>query len=166
MKRALIAAIAAVFCVPCIAAEKIPAEEGAVWSTAIATRQSDGHRIVYRYRSEFGPTFERSRFPDRVIISWHYKSESGMPATAERESMDGMEDLLAPRVEQDAVSVLVLVSTGEGLREWVYYARSKEEFMGRMNKALQGLPRFPIEVDLWKDAEWSRYDSFKKGVRK
>jgi hypothetical protein len=89
-----------------------------------------------------------------------------MPSTAERESMDKMEDLLAPLVEQDAVSTLVLVSTGEGLREWVYYARSKDEFMARMNEALRRLPRFPIRVDLWKDAEWTHYEAFKKGVRK
>lgn len=161
MKHALIAVIAALSC-----SAGIASEEGAVWSTAIATRPTDGHRVVYRYRSEFGPSFNRALYPDRVIIAWHFKSESGMPATAERESMDRMEDLLAPHVEQNAVATLVLVSTGDGLREWVYYARSKEEFMARMNKALQGLPRFPIDVDLWKDPEWTRYKAFTKGVRK
>jgi hypothetical protein len=161
MKRTLFAVIAAMFCTASNASE-----EGAVWSTAVATRPSDGHSIIYRYRSEFGPSFNRSLYPDRVIVSWAYQSESGMPSRAERESMDRMEDLLAPHVEPAAVSTLVLVSTGEGLREWVYYANSKEEFMARMNKALQGLPRFPVEVDLWKDAEWTRYETFKQGVRK
>ncbi|HEX8884415.1 MAG TPA: DUF695 domain-containing protein [Noviherbaspirillum sp.] len=161
MKRAFLAVIAAMFCTAGTASE-----EGAVWSTAIATRPSDGHVIVYRYRSEFGPSFKRSLYPDRVVIAWAYKSESGMPSTAERESMDEMENLLAPHVEQDAVATLALVSTGEGLREWVYYAASKEEFMARMNKALQGLPRFPVEIDLWRDAEWTRYETFRQGVRK
>lgn len=137
-----------------------------MWSTAIATRPSDGHQIVYRYRSEFGPSFKRALYPDRVIISWTYQSASGMPSRTEHESMDRMEDLLTPHVAQASLSILALVSTGEGLREWVYYTKSKEEFMANVNKALRGVPRFPVEIDLSKDPEWQRYEIFRSGVRK
>lgn len=162
MKRLLVATFAAMVC----ATGSGAAEEGAVWSTAISTRPSDGHRIIYRYRSAFGPSFKRSLYPDRVIISWAYQSAEGMPSRPEREAMDRMEDLLAPYVEQTGLSTLVLVSTGEGLREWVYYAKSQEEFMAKVNQALRGLPRFPIDIDLWKDAEWKRYEEFSSRVQK
>jgi hypothetical protein len=79
--------------------------------------------------------------------------------------MDRMEDLLEPHVEKDGLATLVLVSTGEGLREWVYYTRSREAFMARMNAAFKDLPRFPIEIDLWADPKWERYESFKAGVQ-
>lgn len=141
------------------------AEEGAVWSTAIATRPSDGHRIVYRFRSEFRPAFQRTQYPDRVILIWRYESSQGMPSTSERELMDQMEDLLTPHVEQQGVSSLVIVSTGEGLREWIYYARSQQEFMAKLNEALHGVPRFPIEIDLWSDPEWKRYEEFCSSIR-
>jgi hypothetical protein len=161
MTRLFIAILAAIIWITGNAAE-----EGAVWSTAMATRPSDGHRIVYRYRSEFGPSFKRSAYPDRVIIAWSYKSENGMPSKAERESMDRMEDLLAPYVEQTSLSTLTLVSTGEGLREWVYYTASQSEFMAKVNLALRGHPRFPLEIDLWKDPEWKRYEEFKRTIKK
>ncbi|MEK8031598.1 DUF695 domain-containing protein [Ideonella sp. DXS29W] len=141
------------------------AEEGAVWSTAVATRPSDGHRIIHRYRSEFGPSFTRSSYPERIVITWNYQSVEGMPSRAERESMDRMEDLLAPYVEQASISVLVWVSTGEGVREWVYYAKSKDEFMNKVDEALRGHHRFPVQFKLWKDPQWTRYDESKGQVR-
>jgi hypothetical protein len=160
MKRLLIATVAVMIW------SVGSAEDGAVWSTAVATRPSDGHRIIYRYRSEFGPSFKRSAYPDRVVIAWSYKSTNGMPSTAERESMDRMEDLLAPHVEQSSLSVLSLVSTGEGLREWVYYTKSQGEFMAKVNVALRGHPTFPVEIDLWRDPEWTRYEEFKRNVQR
>ena len=142
------------------------AEDGAVWSSAVATRASDGHRIVYRYRDGFGPSFKRSEFPDRVIIVWRYKSPAGLPATVEGKSMDRFEDLLAPYVETPSVSHLVIVSTGDNLREWTYYTRSKEKFMAKMNEALRNDPRFPVEITLWTDPEWKVYEEFRKGVQR
>lgn len=161
MKRFLFATSIAVMCIANSATD-----DQAGWSTAVATRPSDGHRIIYRYRSEFDQSFKRSSYPDRVAIAWTYNSANGMPSKAERESMDRMEDLLAPYVEQTSLSKLVLVSTGEGLREWVYYSKSQDEFLAKVNKALRGLPRFPVEIDLWKDPEWKRYEEFKSSVHK
>jgi hypothetical protein len=161
MKRLLIAITVAMMFIA-----NSSADDQAVWSTAVATRPSDGHRLIYRYRSEFGRSFKRSSYPDRVSIAWTYKSADGMPSKAERESMDRLENLLAPYVEQTSLSMLVLVSTGEGLREWVYYSKSQNDFMARVNEALRGLPRFPVEIDLWKDPEWKRYEAFKSTVHK
>lgn len=150
---------------PMMCMAKSSADDQAVWSTAVATRPSDGHRLIYRYREEFAKSFRRSAYPDRVTIAWTYSSANGMPSKAERESMDRMEDLLAPYVEKASLSMLVLVMTGEGLREWVYYSKSQNEFMAKINEVLRGLPQFPVEIDLWKDPEWKRYEAFKKTVR-
>jgi hypothetical protein len=66
-----------------------------------------------------------------------------MPSFEERQQMDELEDLLKPKVETGGLSTLVLVSTGENLREWIYYTRSEGEFM-QLNVALRGRPRHPI----------------------
>ena len=160
MKRLLAAIVTLFFC-----SSHAVAEEGAEWATAMATRPSDGHRIIYRYRSAFGPSFKRAQFPDRVTITWPYTSENGMPSTTERESMDQLEDRLDPYVEQTSLSALVMVSTGEGLREWVYYTRSQTEFMAKLNEALRGMQQLPIKIDLWKDPTWKRYEAFRSSVR-
>ena len=143
----------------------IGAEVGKVWATAIATRPSDGHRIVYRFIMEFAPEFNRSSFPERVILVWRYESTVGMPSTPDRESMDRLEDLLSPYVEASGLATLVLVSTGENLREWTYYTRSEAEFLAKLNGALEREQRYPIEVHSGPDPKWSTYEAFRQGVK-
>ncbi len=135
------------------------------WATATSTHATNGRVIIFRYAKEFGPTFQKSSLPDRVILVWRYQSASGMPSTAEREAMDRLEDLLLPLIEKPGLAALSLVSTGENLREWTYYAKSEAEFLKALNKALAGQPRFPIEIHAGPDPKWSTYERFRQGVR-
>ena len=78
--------------------------------------------------------------------------------------MDALEDLLEPELAKDGFATLALVSTGENLREWIYYCRNADEFMQRLNKALGGHPGFPIDVLLETDSHWNSYEEFKRGL--
>jgi hypothetical protein len=60
---------------------------------------------------------------------------------------------------------LALVSTGENLREWTYYAKSEDGFMARLNYALAELPPFPIEIHIAFDPKWETYEQFNAGVK-
>jgi hypothetical protein len=84
----------------------------------------------------------------------------------ERERMDKLEDLLHPALEKSGVATLVLVSTGEGLREWTYYTGSTERFMSSMNQTLRSEPPFPLEIHVGSDPEWRVYEDFKRQVRR
>ena len=135
------------------------------WATAVSKQKGTDRAIVFRYAKSFQPGFRRSEFPDRVIIVWKYNSDSGMPVVSEREAMDRMENLLAPLVESPGASVLALVSTGENLREWIFYAKSEDAFFAAFNRAFAGQSRFPIQIHSGPDASWSTYEQFRKGVR-
>lgn len=108
--------------------------------------------------------FEKSSLPDRVILVWRYESQSGLPAAAEREAMDRLEDLLAPVVEKSGFAMLALVTTGENLREWIYYTESEEAFLHALNEALAQQPQFPIEIHAAPDPKWSTFERFQQGV--
>lgn len=136
------------------------------WALATSTNPSNGRQIVFRYMSEFGPDFQRSSLPVRIILAWKYQSENGMPVVAERQRMDSMEDLLGPQVDKGGLAMLALVSTGENLREWTYYAKSEAEFMAGLNKALAGEPTFPIDVHPAIDPTWAMYEKFRSWVKK
>lgn len=138
--------------------------EAQTYATATSTNHSNGRVIIFRYVETFGPAFSKQTQPDRVILDWKYKSEKGMPSVQERERMDELEDTLAPHVEADGFATLVLVSTGEDLREWVYYTRSQDEFLKRLNAALHGKLAFPIEIHADADPSWATYETFKSGV--
>jgi len=79
--------------------------------------------------------------------------------------MDAMEDALEPFVNYENFATLALVSTGENLREWTYYTRSEDEFLARLNQALRGKSRFPIEIHTASDPNWSMYEEFKAGLK-
>jgi hypothetical protein len=134
------------------------------FAIATATNHSTGRVVIFRYVQTFGPGFTKQTQPDRVILAWKYESEKGMPSVKERQRMDELEDALAPLVETEGFATLALVSTGEDLREWVYYARSQEEFLKRLNAALSGKPAFPIEIHADPDPSWTTYETFKSGV--
>jgi hypothetical protein len=136
------------------------------WATATSTNQSNGRVIIFRYVDVFAPSFNRSSQPARIILAWKYQSEKGMPVLEERQRMDLMEDALEPLMEKDGFATLALVSTGENLREWTYYAKSEDEFIARLNKALAGKPAFPIEVHTATDPKWAMYEKFKTGVQR
>ncbi|ATG88949.1 hypothetical protein MKLM6_0674 [Methylomonas koyamae] len=159
MKRLLLLAVLT------LSAASAMSEEVTSWATAVSKQEGTERAIVFRYAKEFRVGFKKSAFPDRVILVWKYNSDSGMPVPKEREAMDRIEDLFGPLVEKSEVSVLTLVSTGENLREWIFYARAEQEFLAALNKALTGQPRFPIEVHAGRDPEWSSYERFRKGVR-
>ncbi|WP_186301657.1 DUF695 domain-containing protein [Denitromonas halophila] len=141
------------------------AEDVTSWATAVSKQAGTGRAIIFRYAKDFRDGFNESAFPDRVILVWKYKSDSGMPGLNEHGAMDRMEDLLEPMIGESGESVLVLVSTGENLREWIFYAKTGKKFLAALNKALAGQPRFPIEVHTGRDPEWSSYVRFRKGVR-
>ena len=78
--------------------------------------------------------------------------------------MNEMEDALESVLNQD-IATLALVSTGENLREWTYYAKGEEEFMARLNFALLDTPAFPIEIHIAHDPNWEMYQDFKNGIK-
>jgi hypothetical protein len=135
------------------------------WATATSTDATNGRVIIFRYAKDFRETFDKSGYPVRLIIEWPFQTSTGLPETSEREEMDRFEDLLAPSVEESGESVLAIVSTGENVREWVYYARSEESFLGALNEALADEPPFSIRIHAANDPGWSFYGEFRAGVR-
>jgi len=131
------------------------------WATAVSKNERDGATLVYRFAKEFAKGFRRSSQPKRVVIQWKYTGEKGKPSNSEIELMNQLEDALTPVVSTDGFATLAVVSTGNNLREWIYYTKSETEFLGRMNKALADKPRFPIQVVAAVDPKWSSYEDLK-----
>lgn len=136
-----------------------------MWTLAVSKHKSDDRVVIFRYVSEFAPGFERAAKPRRVILVWRYDSEKGMPSTEEQARMNALEDMLQPMAESQDQAILVLVSTGNNLREWTYYAKSEEQFIAGINQALAGEPPFPIEIHSAPDPRWSTYETLVKKVK-
>jgi hypothetical protein len=136
------------------------------WATAISTNLHNDRRIIFRFAQEFSPAFDRNSQPVRVIIVWRYQSDSGQPSTEDYQRMNLLEDTLDAVLNANYFSTLALVSTGEELREWTYYAESEDGFMSRLNYALAGMEKFPIEIHIEFDPQWTLYEKFTTGIKK
>jgi len=135
-----------------------------MWATAISTHSGNGRKIFWRYAKELLPAFDRQDQPHRVIIVWKYQSETGQPLSEDHRMMNQMEDALEISLD-GRFATLALVSTGENLREWTYYARSEDEFLEHLNLALCEMTGLPIEIHTAIDPAWSMYQEFKPGAK-
>ncbi|MFZ1086325.1 MAG: DUF695 domain-containing protein [Terracidiphilus sp.] len=135
------------------------------WATAISTDSQTDRQIIFRYAETFSHTFIRATQPIRIIIVWKYQSERGQPMVEELQLMYLLEDALESVLDQNQFATLALVSTGEDLREWTYYAKSEDEFMARLNFAFIGMSAFPIEIHIAHDPQWETYEQFRAGIR-
>lgn len=118
--------------------------------------------IIFRYLKDFSSSFNRSTLPVRVIITWEYRSKNSMPNDVDNAQMIAFEDLLHPAVRKNSLSTLVLVSTGDGLKEWIYYTKSENEFIKELNNTLKYIKPFPIQIHIANDPMWNSYDDFLK----
>jgi hypothetical protein len=136
-----------------------------MWATAISTSANSGRKIIFRYAKQLSATFDRASQPIRIIIAWKYQSDRGMPNAEDHQRMNLLEDTLQSVLIGDRFATLALVSTGEDLREWTYYAKSEDEFMVRLNLAFGDMAAFPIEIHIACDQSWEMYEKFKAGVK-
>lgn len=121
-----------------------------VWS--IFASESNVDKKVYRMRQSLPPALVKSEFSECVTIDWRYGGKLPDQVTSAR--LVAFEDLLAPLDDEAGGNLQVMVLTGNGKREWVYYTNNYDRFMLALNSALSGDERFPIEIEHSSDPTW------------
>lgn len=136
------------------------------WATAISTNRDNGRTIIFRYAKAFRSGFDRASQPIRIIIVWKFESDTGMPVSEEHQRMNEFEDALESALDQEPSATLAMVSTGEDLREWTYYARSEAEFAARFDFAIIGMPNLPIEIHTAQIRSGAHTRDSRRGLRR
>lgn len=132
------------------------------WS--VATGEDEGRPLIFRLRTKPPAWHDRDDYPHLVAISWNFADDDeasdavdGLPDAETVERMEVLEDRLVEFLEESQAACLTAVVTGNGVREWQWYARSPHGMMQILNEALCGLPQFPIEISAEEDPEWDGY---------
>ena len=73
-----------------------------------------------------------------------------------------LEDLLEEGLESVTEAFLSVIVTGNGVREWQWYARDPKSVMELVNKTLGELDPFPVQFRFQDDPEWVGYTRFLK----
>lgn len=116
----------------------------------------------------------RARFskPDRpdlaslvwaIVIRWPYEGDA-MPPSDVNAAQLNFETAVDP-LAVSSHSELVHVSTGMGLKEWIFYARTREDFMGELNALLSGQPPHPLDIEFFEDPDWEIWEDMVKDLR-
>jgi hypothetical protein len=130
------------------------------WKLAKAV--DNGKPLIFRIRETTPECARKEGFPLLLAVCWKYKSpnDEGMPSKADSDRMGELEDLLMPALEGKQKAFLTVVVTGNGVREWQWYATDKDAAMKLVNKALGDKDPFPVEFVFQEDPEWEAYSRF------
>lgn len=118
------------------------AENGA---TILVTGRDD----VDKYRSS-------GKYNFRVEVHWRYAPE-GMPTDDQARLMGDATDALQAALDKNKGAVLTGIYTGDGSRDWIFYTKGLEMFGKIFNRALEGLPQMPLQMEAYQDPDWEEY---------
>jgi hypothetical protein len=138
--------------------------ENDTWTSAEG--ENDGTPFLLRFRPHLQDFIATNKYNKRLTILWNYNSEDSslMPSNDEMDSMKDVEDILVDNLENDIQSVLAFVYTGQNQREWHWYSSDINVTGKRLNKALSGFDKLPIEISSEDDPDWSEYNAVLEGA--
>jgi Family of unknown function (DUF695) len=132
-----------------------------IWATA--TGDERGTPVIYRYRQNH--TADPSRYPHALRIVWPYDGQvrNGMPPVEDNKLQVGFEDAIGTLGEGRA-GYLMLVLTGNGRKEWLYYVEDPKRWLEELNRSLATHKPYPLQIGDWLDEGWSTWQKFADSV--
>lgn len=130
-----------------------------VWFTA--TGEEAGLPMVYRSRLRPPPGIETHEFPYEIRVYWPYEpaNSRGMPDAETNADHIDFEDALLP-LDDVEHSFLMIVATGNGRKEWLWYARDFDAWIGRLNDLLKSHSVYPLDIVYELDPDWMLHRNF------
>jgi hypothetical protein len=123
----------------------IPSTEGG-W-TVVEKTAADGVFLI-RARATLPEPADRAQFPVAVRAAWTFGQGD---QSAEAAAMVRWEDALVSAAEENGWGLLIAVVTGGTAREWLFYARERDEWALEAGLASPGAP---ATYRYWDDPSW------------
>ena len=125
---------------------------------ALAKGSRDGRSLMMRYR-QFSEEFPKQDYPVRVNVVCYLEDQtpSGLPTRMEYARLDSVEDSLMELAEVDESSVLAMVITSSGQREFIFQTSNANELCRRVSKAYSGDPVRKLNVVQESKDDWDMF---------
>ena len=112
--------------------------------------------LIIKIRKSKPPIPDLAKYKTAVEIEWDYSEEStGMPPKETLSAMNDFEDAVEELSCYNNLSFMPRATLGAGLRAWLFYTKSKDEFMELFNTYLVGMPNLPLKISFYEDASWA-----------
>jgi hypothetical protein len=130
------------------------------WSVAEA--QKNGRPLIIRYRSQRPEGIDPAKYPYLLSATWGYNSANpaGLPSEQDQALMSQFEDALETGLESSGSAYLMVVLSGNGARDWLWYSRGEDDSMQKVNQALKGHKPYPVQFSVQRDPKWRAYTQF------
>jgi len=121
--------------------------------------QEDGSSVIFKLVDELPDESIRANYSWLTVIAWKYdgSDRNGMPPKKTNERMVALEHTIEESLESEGLCRHAYSRTGNNLKELVYYIADRDKFMAGFNSALADHPRYPIEINFYKDPEWEDF---------
>jgi hypothetical protein len=98
----------------------------------------------------------------RVIVTVHLREPrpSGFPSDAEDDDLEAFEFNVCGLLEAENKSLCVLVVTGQGLRDIIFYTKEPEAVRKKVEDARIVLTSHKFEIDIELEPDWRVYNFF------
>jgi hypothetical protein len=127
----------------------------------VAQAEKNGKPLLIRYRSERPQGVDTAAFPFLLSATWTYQgNDVGFPTPEEMGLMNKFEDALVSAFEASQTAHLMVIVTGNGERDWLWYTCGEAEAMRQVNQALKGHKRYPVQFSIQEDRAWRAYAQF------
>lgn len=134
------------------------------WWTSPA-EADNGALVMVTGRRDMEPVIATGKYNYRIEITWKYEAEqNGMPDVATSTVMEEVQDALQADFMKDPVAVLTGIYTGNGERNWVFYAMSVKIFERKLNEDLARFELLPLTLYVENDPEWSEYQEMREAT--
>lgn len=123
-----------------------------------------GRTVIVTGRDGVEKAMGSGRFPNLIRVAWRYNAlPDGMPEDGDAELMGRVNDAFVDTFHKDKVAWLVAIITGEGRRDWLFYAGNLGIFNKVFNRALEDIDEtVPFEIEAEADPDWEEYRSIRE----
>jgi len=132
--------------------------ELADWRIVEAVLPSTRQAAVFRLRIRKPRIDNLKAFRFAMKVLWPY--DGVMPTPEVNEQQTTFDVALDELTGDNGYAELVRVATGNGLKEWLFYATDPEVFGENFNRLLSSRPQYPVTVEFEEDPEWQEWSSF------
>ncbi len=103
---------------------------------------------------------DRSIYKSRLNVFWTLRTptKTGLPSEDDNDETKVFENRLVQAVEPGNHSILVMVLTGRGQKEYVWQTTDPQLFLKSLTEMPQEEERYPIQIQHNEDETWNYYD--------
>jgi len=127
----------------------------------VSSGQMDGKPLIVRKNTGYKGIIGHNLFPFRAGISFKFlrQENNGLPSNTESSTLNQIEDAIFERFQSNDRSLVAIIITTNGFREYVMYTQSQTFFNQDLRPLQNEFPNYLFTSYLEEDKNWEGYQN-------